>query len=242
MVALAPVAPIEPVSVKFEAHNARSPVTFAEPLKFCPQIVLVVERIGAFTTDRSTVVVGLVIVILPSADATDVTVPPPQPPRSAISCAVVFLSVQASLISTSSVPARLDLSVLLLTIVGSAVNAPLPVISPVCVALVTLALFVVVSASIWSRSTACVTLIYPIFVFSVAVANLFVAHTFISSVSSTDFMKAHAAPTFVASVTSANASIPASLDISLDVVNFLVVPSVISSVSSTDLLKYGERS
>lgn len=98
------------------------------------------------------------------------------------------------------------------------------------------------SASIWSRSTACVTLIYPIFVFSVAVANLFVAHTFISSVSSTDFMKAHAAPTFVASVTSANASIPASLDISLDVVNFLVVPSVISSVSSTDLLKYGERS
>lgn len=79
MVALAPVAPIEPVSVKFEAHNARSPVTFAEPLKFCPQIVLVVERIGAFTTDRSTVVVGLVIVILPSADATDVTVPLPHP-------------------------------------------------------------------------------------------------------------------------------------------------------------------
>lgn len=83
LVALAPVAPIEPVSVKLEDHNARSPVTFAEPLKFCPQIVLVVERIGAFTTDRSTVVVGLVIVILPSADATDVTVPL-QPPHQPI--------------------------------------------------------------------------------------------------------------------------------------------------------------
>lgn len=83
MVALAPVAPIEPVSVKLEDHNARSPVTFAEPLKFCPQIVLVVERIGAFTTDRSTVVVGLVIAILPSADATDVTVPLPPPQLNA---------------------------------------------------------------------------------------------------------------------------------------------------------------
>ena len=46
-VALAPVAPIEPVSVRSDTPSAKVPETFAEPLKFCPQIVRVVVRVAA---------------------------------------------------------------------------------------------------------------------------------------------------------------------------------------------------
>ena len=46
-VALAPVAPIEPVKVRSETPRANVPLTFAEPLKFCPQIVLVVVSVAA---------------------------------------------------------------------------------------------------------------------------------------------------------------------------------------------------
>lgn len=64
--------------------------------------------------------------------------------------------------------------------------------------------------SISSRSTACVIVMCHSFVFSAAVANLFVAPTIISSVSSVAFINAQAAVTFAVSVTSANASIPSS--------------------------------
>ena len=46
-VALAPVAPIEPVNVRSETPRAKVPLTFADPLKFCPQIVRVVVSVAA---------------------------------------------------------------------------------------------------------------------------------------------------------------------------------------------------
>ena len=46
-VALAPVAPIEPVNVRSDTPSAKVPLTFAEPLKFCPQIVRGVVSVAA---------------------------------------------------------------------------------------------------------------------------------------------------------------------------------------------------
>ena len=46
-VALAPVAPIEPVNVRSETPRANVPETLAEPLKFCPQMVRVVVSVAA---------------------------------------------------------------------------------------------------------------------------------------------------------------------------------------------------
>lgn len=65
----------------------------------------------------------------PVCQFTESTAPPP--PKSAISCAVVFLSVPASFIKTSSVPAREDLRLLLDIAVGSTVKAHDQVTSPV---------------------------------------------------------------------------------------------------------------
>lgn len=62
------------------------------------------------------------------------------------------------------------------------------------------------SVSIWSRSTACVTVMFASFPCSVESINKLVTHSVISSVSSVAFINAQATPTFVASVTSAPSS------------------------------------
>lgn len=64
----------------------------------------------------------------------------------------------------------------------SIVRTVSPVTSQVCVAFDTLALFVAVSLSIVSRSTACVTLICQSFVFSASVTYLLSSESAISSV------------------------------------------------------------
>lgn len=62
------------------------------------------------------------------------------------------------------------------------------------------------SLSIWSKSTACVTVICQSLFCSVVLINRLVAPSVISSVSSVAFINAQALATFVASVTSAQSS------------------------------------
>ncbi len=87
-----PVEAIDPVIVRLLAPMAKSPpdtvnpvvavdtVMLALPSKETPPMVRAVESLGALTTAKSAVVVGLVTVTLPSAEAIEVTLPDPPPP------------------------------------------------------------------------------------------------------------------------------------------------------------------
>lgn len=83
------------------------------------------------------------------------------------------------------------------------------------------------SISIWSKSTDCVTVIFASFPCSVESINKLVTHSVISSVSSTAFINAQAAPTFVASVTSAQSSTFKWLNIAVLFTHNAIVPVVV---------------
>lgn len=83
------------------------------------------------------------------------------------------------------------------------------------------------SISIWSKSTACVTVIFASFPCSVESINRLVAPSVISSVSSVAFINAQALATFVASVRSAQSSTFKWINIAVLFTHNAIVPVVV---------------